>query len=208
MFVAIAIAAESISRLYDPRPVAFTEATVVAVIGLLVNIVSALMLGGGHGDDEHHGHEHGHSHAHDHHGVQHDTRHHDNNMRSAIAHVLTDALTSVLAIVALLSGAYLGWLWLDPLMGIVGAVVILVWAFGLLRDTASVLLDVSDASLEAQVRSNIEASGARVLDLHLWRVGPGAHAAIVSVTGGVLPETIRERLAGVRELVHLTVEVR
>ncbi|MBX9757457.1 MAG: CDF family Co(II)/Ni(II) efflux transporter DmeF [Beijerinckiaceae bacterium] len=206
MFVAFAIAAESISRLYDPRPVAFLEAGVVAVIGLLVNIVSAFMLGGGHGDDEHHGHDHGHAHGHDH--VQHDARHHDNNMRSAIAHVLTDALTSVLAIVALLSGAYLGWLWLDPVMGVVGAIVITIWAIGLLRDTAGVLLDVTDSKLESEVRKTVEASGARILDLHLWRIGPGAHAAIVSVADGVLPEVVRTQLAGVRELVHVTVEVR
>ena len=185
---------------------AFTEATVVAVIGLVVNIVSALMLGGGHGDDEHHGHTHGR--AQDHRSAQHDARHHDNNMRSAIAHVLTDALTSVLAIVALLSGAYLGWLWLDPLMGIVGAVVISTWALGLVRDTSAVLLDVTDPDLEKQVRDSVEASGARIIDLHLWRVGPGAHAAIVSVTGDVLSGTVRRQLADVHELVHVTVEVR
>ena len=204
LFIAIAIAIESLSRFYDPRPVAFTEATFVAVIGLVVNIISAMMLSGGHSDDIQHAHGHDQRNGHAHHNAA----HHDNNMRSAIAHVLTDAITSVLAIIALLSGAYLGWLWLDPLMGIVGSVVISIWAIGLLRGTAAVLLDVTDAELEKEVRESILEIGARIVDLHIWRVGPGAHAAIVSITGGVSAETVRTRLARVHELVHLTIELR
>jgi cation diffusion facilitator family transporter len=126
--VALAIAAESIGRLVEPQPVAFLEATVVAVLGLTVNVVSALMLGGGH-----HGHDHGLEHDHHH------ARHQDNNMRAALAHVVTDALTSVLAIIALLSGRYLGWTWLDPAMGIVGSVVISIWSWNLMRASASTL---------------------------------------------------------------------
>ena len=211
--VALGIGVESVGRLFDPRPVAFTEATVVAVIGLIVNIVSALLLAGGH----HHGHDHGHGHGHEHeHEHEHEHRHHDhsarhqdNNLRSAFVHVLADALTSVLAIAALLSGAYLGWVWLDPVMGIVGAAVIAVWAWNLLRDTAAVLLDTADPHLENEVREHVEGRGdARITDLHVWRVGPGAHAAIVSVTGGVSGETVRSRLAPVHELAHVTVETR
>src|SRR5262249_50273754 len=134
--IALGIGVESVTRLLEPRPVAFTEATVVAVIGLLVNIASAFLLGGG----DHHGHEHHHD-GHDHDGEHH--HHHDNNLRSAYVHVLADALTSVLAIAALLGGRYLGWIWLDPVMGIVGSVVIAVWSWNLIRDTSAVLLDTS-----------------------------------------------------------------
>lgn len=192
--VAIGIAVESVSRLLDPRPVAFAEATLIAVVGLVVNIVSAFLLGGGH-----------HHHGHDHHDGRAD-HHHDNNLRSAYVHVLADALTSVLAIAALLGGRYLGWVWLDPVMGIVGAVVIASWAWTLMRDTAAVLLDATDPHLEAEVREHVEGGGgARITDLHVWRVGPAAHAAIVSVTG-VDRETVRRRLAPVHEIAHLTVE--
>ena len=173
--VALGIAFESAMRLVDPRPVAFTEATIIAVIGLGVNIVSALLLG--------HGHDHGHAHhdADDHHDHMHG---HDNNLRSAYLHVVADALTSVLAIAALLGGRYLGWVWLDPLMGIVGSVVIAAWAWSLMRDTGAVLLDATDAAIEAEIRALVEAPGdAKIVDLHVWRVGPGAHSAIISVVG-------------------------
>ncbi len=195
--VAIGIAIESIRRLIDPSPVAFNEATIVAVVGLVVNVVSALILAGGGGD----------AHGHDNHGHHHSGHNHDNNMRSAVAHVMADALTSVLAIIALLAGSYLEWMWLDPVMGIVGAAVISIWAFNLLRDTAAVLLDTSDPHIEAEIRECVETSGdARIVDLHVWQVGPGSHAAIVSVVGNVDAETVRVRLNGVHELVHVTVE--
>jgi len=193
--VALGIAWESAIRLVDPSPVAFGEAAVIAVIGLGVNIVSALLLG--------HGHDHHHDHPHDH-GHRHET---DNNLRSAYLHVLADALTSVLAIAALLGGRYLGWTWLDPAMGIAGAAVIAVWSGTLMRDTASVLLDATDKKLEAEIRALVEGPGdARIRDLHVWRVGPAAHAAIVSVTG-TSRATICERLRPVHEIEHLTVEI-
>lgn len=196
--IAIGIAIESVRRLIDPSPVAFSEATIVAVVGLVVNLVCALILAGGGGGD---------AHGHDHHGHHHSGHHHDNNMRSAVAHVLADALTSVLAIVALLAGSYLGWMWLDPVMGIVGAAVISIWAFNLLCNTAAVLLDTSDPHIEAEIRECVETPcDARIVDLHVWQVGPGSHAAIVSVVGNVDAETVRVRLGGVHELVHVTVE--
>lgn len=204
--IALGIGVESVLRLFQPITVAFSEATVIAVVGLGVNIASAFLLSGGHhhGHD-HHGHDHGHAHgAHGAHGG-------DNNMRSAYVHVLADALTSVLAIAALLSGRYLGWVWMDPVMGIVGAVVIARWSWTLMRDTASVLLDRTDDHVADEVRELVEAPGdARISDLHVWRVGPEAHAAIVSVVSaqGVSGETIRARLAPVHELAHLTVEMR
>lgn len=205
--VAIGIAWESVGRLLDPRPVAFGQATLVAVVGLVVNLVSALLLGGGHHHHGHHDHHHDHDHAHDHdHGRDH--HHHDNNMRAAFVHVLADALTSVLAIAALLAGRFLGWTWLDPVMGIVGAVVIASWAWTLMRDTAGVLLDATDRHLEAEVREEVEGPGdAKITDLHVWRLGPGAYGAIVSYLGAAPAQAVRERLARVHELSHVTVEV-
>lgn len=202
--VALWIAVESVTRLLDPTPVAFGQATVVAVVGLVVNVVSALLLSGGH----HHGHHHadGHHHHHDH--ARHHARGHDNNLRSAYLHVLADALTSVLAIVALLAGRAFGWVWLDPAMGIVGAIVISRWSWTLMRDTAAVLLDTADLSLEGEVREVVEQGDASITDLHVWRVGPEAYAAIVSVTGPAAAQTVRERLAKVHELAHITVEHR
>ena len=222
--VALAIAVESVLRLLEPRPVAFGSAILVAVLGLAVNLISALLLGHGH----HHGHDHGHrhhGHPHDHRPKGHSHAHHpheahdhphgplanqgDNNLRAAYLHVLADALTSVLAIVALLAGRTLGWVWLDAAMGIVGAVVIARWSWGLMRDSALVLLDATDPELEEEVRQQVEAPGdARITDLHLWRVGPAAHAAIVSVTGSANTESVRARLRPIHELAHVTVEVR
>jgi len=209
--IALGIGAESIRRLFEPTSVAFGEATIVAVVGLVVNLASAALLGGGH---HHHGHGHGHAHTHDHDDDHdHHDHHHgggqDNNLRSAYMHVLADALTSVLAILALLAGWFLGWTWLDPVMGIVGAVVIARWSWGLMRDTAAILLDTTDDHVAEEVRELVETPGdARVTDLHVWRIGPEAHAAIVSTIGPASVGEIRRRLAPVHELRHLTVEVR
>lgn len=200
--VSLGIAGESIFRLFEPTTVAFGEATVIAIVGLGVNILSAFLLMGHYGHD--HGHQHDHSHAHHHH-------HHDNNLRSAYVHVLADALTSVLAIAALLAGRYLGWAWLDPVMGIVGSIVIAKWAYNLMRDSAAVLLDTTDEPVAAEIRELLETSDdVRISDLHVWQVGPQARAAIVSVVAaaGITAEAIRERLAPVHELSHLTVELR
>lgn len=199
--IALGIGVESVLRLFQPITVAFGEATIIAVVGLGVNIASAFLLSGGH----HHGHGHGHHHGHAH------GAHADNNLRSAYVHVLADALTSVLAIAALIAGRYLGWVWMDPVMGIVGAVVIARWSWMLMRDTASVLLDATDDHVADEVRELVEGPGdARIADLHVWRVGPEAHAAIVSVVGrdGINADAIRHRLAPVHELAHLTVELR
>jgi cation diffusion facilitator family transporter len=204
---ALGIAYESLTRLFDPSPVAFAEATIIAVIGLGVNIASALLLGHGHS----HTHGHSHDHGHDHHGDAHDhdhTHEKDNNLRSAYLHVVADALTSVLAIAALLGGRYLGWVWLDPAMGVVGSIVIAVWAWSLMRDTGAVLLDATDAALETEIRTLVEAPGdAKIIDLHVWRVGPGAHSAIISVVGATR-DAICTRVKPVRAIEHLTVEIR
>lgn len=196
--ISIGIGIESLLRLFEPTQVAFGTATLIAVAGLLVNIVSALLLSGGH--HHHHGdHEHDHSHG------------HDNNLRSAYIHVLADAVTSILAIAALLAGRYLGWVWLDPAMGIVGALVIARWSMTLMRDTAGVLLDRTDAHVAEEIRELVEEGGeVRITDLHVWRVGPGVCAAIVSVLGNAAfdAESIRRRLAPVHEVSHLTIEYR
>lgn len=199
--IALGIGAESVRRLFEPSTVAFGEATVVAVVGLAVNLISAALLGGGH--------HHGYGHDHDHGGHRGHSHGHDNNLRSAYLHVLADALTSVLAIAALLAGRFLGWTFMDPVMGIVGGIVIARWSWMLMRDTAKVLLDTTDAHVADEVRELVEQPGdARLVDLHVWRIGPEAHAAIVSVISGALDVAgIRERLAPVHELRHLTIEV-
>jgi cation diffusion facilitator family transporter len=189
---AIGIAAESVKRLFAPEAVDFADATLVAVIGLAVNLVSAWLLF----DKHHHGYG---GHDHDHH------HHHDNNLRAAYLHVLADALTSVLAIAALLAGRWLGWVWLDPVIGIVGAAVIARWSWGLMRETAGVLLDTTDMRMADKVRALVEPH-ARILDLHVWRLGPGALAVIVDLAEpGAVPQ-VRERLRGLKGVVHLTVQ--
>lgn len=204
--VSLGIGVESVMRLLQPTDVQFGTATLIAIAGLIVNIISALLLGHGHS----HGHDHddhdhdNHAHAHAHHG-------NDNNLKSAYVHVIADALTSVLAIAALLAGRYLGWVWLDPVIGIVGAIVIARWAWTLMGDSAAVLLDQTDAHVAEEIRELIEKPGdATLTDLHVWRVGPQAHAAIVSVLGhaSANAESIRERLKPVHEISHLTVEFR
>ncbi|MDY7559665.1 CDF family Co(II)/Ni(II) efflux transporter DmeF [Pseudomonas sp. 10B1] len=204
--VSIGIGFESVLRLFEPTQVQFGTATLIAIVGLAVNIVSALLLSGSHG---HHHHEHGHDHGHDAHG--HGAHSQDNNLRSAYVHVLADALTSILAIAALLAGRYLGWVWLDPAMGVVGALVIARWAWTLMRDTAGVLLDKTDDPVAQEIREILsETDDATITDLHVWRVGPEARAAIVSVLGSpaINADIIRQRLAPVHEVTHLTVEYR
>lgn len=201
--ISLGIAIESVIRLLQPTDVQFGTATLIAIAGLIVNIISALLLG--------HGHHHGHTHEHDHHDRGHAHHGDDNNLKSAYAHVVADALTSVLAIAALLAGRYLGWVWLDPVIGIVGAIVIARWAWTLMGVTASVLLDQTDTHVAEEIRELVEKPGdATITDLHVWRVGPQAHAAIVSVLGEptTSADSIRERLKPVHEVSHLTVEFR
>ena len=195
--VALLMAAESLSRLFEPVNVHFSEAMVVAWIGLAVNLASVWLL-----DDHDHDHDHQHS-DHEH--------HQDHNLRAAYLHVVADALTSVLAILALWTGSAFGWIWMDPLMGIVGALVIARWAMGLLRDTGRILLDAEDHDdLEGQIRALVEADpDTRIADLHLWRVGPESRACILSLVTHSqkhLPY-YKDQLAQVPNLDHLTIEV-
>ena len=216
--IALLIGWESFWRLANPIPIEFGQAIAVAAIGLVVNLASAWLLKD---DHHHHGHHHGHhDHAHCHHHGSHHEHHHrdhshtggrDNNLRAAYLHVLADALTSVLAIAALLAGSAYGWLWLDPLMGIVGALVIARWSWGLIRDAGAVLLDVisEDEDLPAGIREALEREGDRITDLHVWQVGPGHHAAIISLATPApkAPAAYKDRLVHLHELSHVTVEV-
>jgi cation diffusion facilitator family transporter len=207
LMIAVLIGYEAVARLIAPVPISFNEAIPIAVLGLIVNIVSALLLSGGH--DHSHSHDHGHSHEHGDAHV-HGTAHRDNNMRAAIIHVLADAVVSVLVIAGLLLGRTFGWLFMDPLAGLVGAAVIASWSYGLIRDTGAILLDMNpDRGMAERVRATIERDGDRLEDLHLWRLGPGHLGAILSVV------TTKPRDAGhyrrllhhFRNLSHVTVEV-
>jgi cation diffusion facilitator family transporter len=197
--IAIQIAYESVLRLMSPVPIAYGEAIAVACLGLAVNLLSAWLLRG------HHDH-HGHAHAHDH-----DDHHHrDNNFRAAYVHVLADAATSVLAIAALVVAMLSGWSWTDPAVGIIGSIVIASWAYTLIRDAGSVLLDVSfDDRLEGDIRARLEKGDDRVTDLHVWQLGPGHCAAVISLVSDapLQPAIYKERLHDLKALSHVTVEV-
>ncbi|MFZ0124549.1 MAG: CDF family Co(II)/Ni(II) efflux transporter DmeF [Xanthobacteraceae bacterium] len=210
--IALLIGYEAVSRLISPVAIRFNEAIPIAVLGLIVNVASVLLLSGG-------GHDHGHglghdAGGHDDHRDAHETVHHaahrDNNIRAAIIHVLADAGVSLLVIVGLLLGRLFGWVWMDPVAGICGAVVIAAWSYGLIRDTGAILLDMNpDLNMGERMRAVLEVDGDRLTDLHLWRLGPGHLGAIV----GVATTTLRgsdyyHRLLGrFSALSHVTVEV-
>lgn len=208
--IAIQIAYESVLRLMSPVPIVYGEAIAVAILGLAVNVFSAFLLRDSH--DHHHGHAHAHAHDHDHGDRHHDhgPHHRDNNFRAAYVHVLADAATSVLAIAALTLAMHTGWAWADPAVGLVGSVVIASWAYTLIRDAGSVLLDVSaDRKLERTIRARLEAGEDRITDLHVWQVGPGHCAAVISLISDtpLQPAAYKERLHDLKTLSHVTVEV-
>jgi cation diffusion facilitator family transporter len=225
--IAILIGYEAVDRLMHPEPIDFGSAVPIAVVGLLVNIVSAWMLSGDHDGHGHHGHAHGHGHAHhdhehddhhdhDHHGHEHhDHDHgHDNrdlNMRAAYMHILADAAVSVLVIVGLLLARYLGWMWMDPVAGIIGALVIANWSYVLIKAAGSVLLDVRpDDSVAKTVKAKVEEAGDRLIDLHIWRLGPGHLGAVVSVMSSHSdrnPAFYHRLLGECKSFSHVTVEV-
>jgi cation diffusion facilitator family transporter len=200
--IAVLIAYEAISRIFAPVPIHFTEAIAIAGLGLLVNVASVFLLSGGGGHDHHeHAHEHGDHHDH----------HRDHNMRAAVVHVMADAAVSVCVVVGLGLARAFGWMWMDPVAGIVGAVVIASWSYGLIRDTGAILLDMNpDAHISEHLREAVEQEGDSLSDLHLWRLGPGHLGAILSVAtrGDRNAEYYRAKLAGFDALSHLTVEVR
>jgi cation diffusion facilitator family transporter len=216
--IAVAIGYEAVTRLFAPVAIDFAQATWLAAVGLGVNLGSAWLLfdkdhhhahhapaDDHHDDHDHHdhAHEHGHEHHHHHGG-------HDSNIRAAYVHVLADAMTSVLAIVGLLAGRFYGWVFMDPLMALIGVGVILSWSFGLIRMSGTVLLDmVPDRHLAGHIRKRLEIDGDRVSDLHLWRLGPGHSGLIAAVVSDrpQAPSAYKQRLDGIAGLSHVTVEV-
>lgn len=198
--IAVLMAAESAHRILVPAEIRFNQAILVAVVGLVVNLVCALIF-----KDAHHHHDHHQGHGHGH--------HQDLNLRAAYLHVLADALTSLTAIVALISGKYFGWAWLDPAMGIVGSLIVGSWAYGLIRDTSGILLDRTPESsdLPVEIRRAVESDGdSHVADLHVWQISPGKFSAIVSIVAQAPKdvEIYREMFREHSELVHVSVEVR
>jgi cation diffusion facilitator family transporter len=221
--VAILIGYEAVARILAPVPIHFAEAIPIAGLGLAVNVASVWLLGGDHhghdhdhGDDHEHGsgdHAHGHHDGHHSHGAEHanTSTHRDHNMRAALIHVFADAAVSVLVIIGLSLAYLFGWLWMDPLAGIAGAVVIASWSVNLIRDTAAILLDMNpDRGMAERLRRTIESEGDSVADLHLWRLGPGHLGAIISVCTRETRDQdyYRARLAKFPSLSHLTIEIR
>ena len=196
--VALVMLIESIQRIIEPHTIHFNEAIAVACIGLLVNIVSAFLL-----KDDHH-HDHAHHHEHGHH-------HHDHNLKAAYMHVLADALTSLLAIMALLSGKFMGWTWMDPIMGIVGAIIITRWSYGLVKQSSPILLDASiEADYLEEITRVIENDADnKIVDLHIWKVGANHYAAIISLVTHFPrgTEYYRNLLSDFHRLSHITIEV-
>ncbi|ADT89358.1 cation diffusion facilitator family transporter [Vibrio furnissii NCTC 11218] len=195
--VALFMFGESLHRLFNPLSIQFNEAIVVAVIGLLVNVASMFLL-----HDHHDHHDHHHQHDHDH--------VHDHNLTAAYMHVLADALTSLLAIAALIVGKYLGWVWLDPIMGIVGALVITKWAVGLMKQTAPILLDAHiERNYEQKLLTKLAQSGGEVMDIHMWKVSSSHYAATIRLNSEANKDAayFRQQLAEFDKLHHLTLEV-
>ena len=202
--IALLIGYEAVSRFFSPVPIHFAEAIPIACLGLAVNVTSAWLLSGG---------EHLHGHDHEEGGTEPHAQHaanQDNNMRAAVIHVVADAAVSLLVIVGLTFARLFGWLWMDPLAGIVGAVVIASWSYGLIRDTGAILLDMTpDRDVTKDIVQAIKAAGDQVADLHVWRLGPGHLGAIVSVTTSQErePRFYRNLLTRFASLSHVTVEV-
>jgi cation diffusion facilitator family transporter len=212
--IAALIAYEAIVRFFNPVPISFNEAIPIAFLGLLVNLVSAFLLR----DDHHHGHDHDHDHGHHHeHDDDHSHGHHehmaykrDNNLRAAFLHIAADVVVSVLVIVGLFAARELGWLWMDPLVGLLAAIVVASWSWSLVRTAGAVLLDISpDPSLSEKIAERLEQDGDQISDLHVWRVGPGHVAGIVSLVchHPQPPAHYKRQLADLRVLSHVTIEV-
>jgi cation diffusion facilitator family transporter len=195
----------SVERFIVPQPIHYVEAIAIACVGLVVNVACALILG-----KAHHQHDAG-----DHHHNGQAAHHHDLNLKSAYVHVVADGATSVLAITALTGGLFLGWSWLDPTMGIVGAAVVAVWAWGLIKGTSAILLDREmDNPVVEEIRTAVEVpsavDGTRVTDLHVWRVGKRAFAAALTVVthdSALTPQSVRKQIAIHPEIVHSTIEI-
>ncbi len=203
--IALLIGYESVDRFLNPVPIAFNQAIPIAVLGLGINLLSAFLLRDDH--DHHHWHAHDHDHEHTHVGAH---FHRDHNLRAAFVHVMADAAVSILVIIGLVAGRQFGWVWMDPLMGLVATVVILSWSLTLVRSAGAILLDACpDPALARKIAVRLEQKSDRVSDLHLWRVGPGHLAAIISLVSDdpKAPGIYKKRLSGLSGLSHVTIEV-
>jgi cation diffusion facilitator family transporter len=212
--IALFIGYESLERLVNPVPIAFDQAIPIAAAGLAINLLSAYLLRDAHDHDHAHGHNHEHTHDHD--GVADDHVHRrtqihlDHNLRAAFLHVLADAAVSVLVIIGLIAARQFGWIWLDPVMGLIATVVILSWSWTLIRSAGAVLLDFCpDPALSRKIAARLEQGSDRVSDLHLWRLGPGHLAAVISLVthDQHAPDYYKKRLSGLARFSHVTIEV-
>lgn len=202
--IALLIGYESLNRFFNPVAISFGQAIPIAILGLGINLLSAFLL---RDDHDHHEHTHEHGHDHDH---AHADFHRDHNLRAAFVHVMADAAVSVLVIVGLVAGRQFGWVWMDPLMGLIATFVILSWSWSLIRSAGAILLDASpDPTLSQRIAARLEQDGDRIADLHLWRVGPGHLAAIISLVSDQpkAPTYYKSLLAGLHGLSHMTIEV-
>jgi cation diffusion facilitator family transporter len=212
--IALFIGYESLDRFLHPVPIAFKQAIPIAALGLGINLLSAFLLRDDHEHHDGYAHDGHHEDAHDHDHRYEDSKsahfHRDHNLRAAFVHVLADAAVSILVIIGLFAGRQFGWLWMDPLMGVIATIVILSWSWSLVRSAGAVLLDVTpDANLSRKVAARIEQAGDRISDLHLWRIGPGHLAAIISLISDHpnVPSYYKKRLSGLPGLSHVTIEV-
>lgn len=205
LVVAFFMAFHSVERIFNPVNIAYKEAIAIAIVGLIVNLICAWLL-----KDDHHHHGHDHHHHHHEHGHNH---HHDMNLKAAYLHVLVDAFTSILAIVALTGGMIYGITWLDPMMGIVGSILVSIWAIGLIKQSGKILLDAEmDAPIVEEVMEVINALQQSIIieDLHIWRVGKGKFSCILTLNSGenIDADEIKKELSIHKELVHISVEIK
>ena len=211
--IALLIGYESLARFFNPVPIAFNQAIPIAVLGLGVNLLSAFLLRDDHEHHhahDHHHNEHGHDDGHAHEDSPSADFHRDHNLRAAFVHVMADAAVSVLVIIGLVAGRQFGWVWMDPVMGLIATLVILSWSWSLVRSASAALLDVCpDPTLSRKIAARLEQTGDRVSDLHLWRIGPGHLAAIISLVSDHpnAPGFYKKQLSGLPGLSHVTIEV-
>jgi cation diffusion facilitator family transporter len=206
--IALLIGYESVDRFINPVPIAFSQANPIAILGLGINLLSAFLLRDDH--DHHDGHDDHHGHDHKHTSEVNGDFHRDHNLRAAFVHVVADAAVSVLVVIGLVAGRQFGWVWMDPLMGLIATLVILSWSWSLIQSAAAVLLDATpDPALSRRIAERLEHNGDRISDLHLWRIGPGHLAAIISLVSDhpKNPGDYKKQLSGLVGLSHITIEV-
>ena len=208
--VAMFMIVESVVRFFSPEEIHYTESIVVAVIGLIINAICALLLGHDHSHDHGHSQSHEHSHEHGKECSHHHEHHEDHNLKAAYFHVIADALTSIFAIIALLAARFFGLTFLDPLMGIIGAIVISKWAYGLVKETSPMLLDEECEHVSKEIERLIEKehSNCKIIELHSWAIAPQKYAVSLTLTEcGVTAALVREEISNIKGVEHIVVEI-